>query len=885
MVQLTSYQNTRKALMLRTVIPALLSVILFGGMIFIIVIPSVENRLITAQKLLMQELVGTAADTLSYYHELEKKNVLSREQAQDMAWGDLANRRFGPQKKDYFWICSPNGRILKHPYRPDLENITLEEMESIAPGMAKPGRATARIVSDKGAGYHSYAWQWNDNPNRVTTKLTYVQLFPAWQWVVGAGMYVDDIDEELSGLKRRLAWSGGGVVGIVLLLSAYMVLQTIRLHKERHTTWQALSDSEAKHRTVLQSAPNPIVVYDKSGIALFTNPAFARTFGWHADELLGSQIDFIPPEYQEETRKAMQQAFAEPDNPHRFKAQTQTRNGKRIEVIASVAVLRDAEGAAVGTVVNLHDLTQIKAVEQALVESEMVSRAIADAARDAIIMVDDKGDITFWNKSGYDILGYTAEEVQGRSLHDILAPKRYHAAYFQGLHQFRTQGTGGAIGKTTELTAIHKNGVEIPVELSLASVKLKDRWHGVGILRDITERKRIIERSQKAQRLESLGTLAGGIAHDFNNLLMGIQGRTSLLQEELPKDFAGAHHLHDIAEHVDSARSLTRQLLGFARSGKYEVKPTNMNALIQKSAEMFGRTRKEVRLQMRLLTGSHTCAVDRGQIEQVLLNIYVNAWQAMPAGGGELTIQTAVVTAKDGFIAQHETTPGDYVKISITDNGTGMTQEVLDRIFEPFFTTKEMGRGTGLGLASAYGIVKNHGGFITVESHLGQGTRFDLYLPAVEDEAEVIREKSTHILHGTGTILLVDDEQMILEVGEAMMAKLGYEVLTAAGGHEALETYRNHSSRIDLVILDMIMPDMGGDQLLESLKTITPAVKVLLSSGYGVTEASISTMVDRCTGFIQKPFDLLQLSHKLREVLDNYNEGTCDKNPARASRN
>ena len=238
--------------------------------------------------------------------------------------GRSGQRRFGPEHKDYFWISSPDGRILKHPYRSDLEKLSLDEMEAVAPGMSGPGYAIARIVREHGAGYHRYAWQWKDQPGRVVTKLTYVKLFEPWQWVVGAGVYLDDIDRELAEFVRRLAWAGATVVAVVLLLSLHMVLQMVRLYTERRTTWQALSDSEAKHRAMLASAPNPIVVYDDDGRVLYINPAFTRTFGWQADELLGRRIDFVPPDDQERTRDAIRQAYADPDRPYRFETRRRT---------------------------------------------------------------------------------------------------------------------------------------------------------------------------------------------------------------------------------------------------------------------------------------------------------------------------------------------------------------------------------------------------------------------------------------------------------------------------------------------------------------------------------------------------------------------------------
>ena len=367
--------------------------------------------------------------------------------------------------------------------------------------------------------------------------------------------------------------------------------------------------------------------------------------------------------------------------------------------------------------------------------------------------------------------------------------------------------------------------------------------------------------------MEAIGTLAGGIAHDFNNLLMGIQGRTSLMLMNIDSSHPNYVHFKEIEDIVKRGADLTKQLLGFARGGKYEVKPTDINNLISKSSDMFARTKKEISVYGKYQEGIWTVEVDKGQIEQVLLNLYVNAWQAMP-GGGELYLRTENITLDKSYVKPFDIKPGRYVKISISDTGIGMDEATRQRIFEPFFTTKEMGRGTGLGLASAYGIIKNHEGFINVYSEQGQGTTFNIYLPA--SDKEIIKEKELpcELLKGTETVLFVDDEEMIREVGGALLGQLGYKVLSAGNGKEAVEVYSNNKDKIDMVVLDMIMPEMGGDKAYDKMKEINPDIKVLLSSGYSVNGDATKIMKRGCDGFIQKPFNMKQLSKSIREILD-----------------
>ena len=396
----------------------------------------------------------------------------------------------------------------------------------------------------------------------------------------------------------------------------------------------------------------------------------------------------------------------------------------------------------------------------------------------------------------------------------------------------------------------------------------------LGVIQDVTEqhkaekeRKHLEAQLQKALKMEAMGTLAGGIAHDFNNLLMAIQGRASIMLMNKDSSHPDIRHLKGIEGNIESAADLTRQLLGFARSGKYEVRPTDLNELIKKQNRMFGRTKKEITIRGKYEENLLSVEVDRGQIEQVLLNLYVNAWQAMP-GGGNLYLETENVTLDENYVKPSSIEPGRYVKTSVTDTGVGMDKGIQEKIFEPFFTTKEMGRGTGLGLASAYGIIKNHGGFINVYSEKGHGTTFNIYLPA--SEKEIIEEKKPagDTLRGSETVLFVDDEDMIIEIADEIFEQLGYKVLTARSGKEAIEIYEKNKEQIDIVLLDMIMPDMSGSDTYERMKAIDPDIKVLLSSGYSINGQATEIMERGCSGFIQKPFKMKELSQKLREILD-----------------
>ena len=302
-----------------------------------------------------------------------------------------------------------------------------------------------------------------------------------------------------------------------------------------------------------------------------------------------------------------------------------------------------------------------------------------------------------------------------------------------------------------------------------------------GLMEDVTDRLSMERQLFQIQKFEAIGTLAGGIAHDFNNLLMVIQGHASLMAADLGKAHPHGEHIRGIEEHIQSAKHLTKQLLGFSREGKYEVRALDINELLLDSSSMFGRTKKEIRIITKLHSPSPIIAADRSQIEQVLLNLYVNAWQAMP-DGGDLHLETRIVTLDDSETNPYGALPGSYAKVVVADTGIGIDASDLQRVFDPFFTTKEKGRGTGLGLASAYGIINNHSGIITVDSEIDRGTAVTIYLPITDEPAKQQASPSTTIISGSETVLLVDDEEMILRIGKALLEKLGYRVILASSG-------------------------------------------------------------------------------------------------------
>ncbi len=535
-----------------------------------------------------------------------------------------------------------------------------------------------------------------------------------------------------------------------------------------------------------------------------------------------------------------------------------------------LALLETLAGSAAITIENARlyeegqkEIATRKKTEEALRESENRYRTVLEANPDSVIVYDMEGRVTYLNPTFTKVFGWELKDRLGKKM-DMFVPEEDWPTTRIMIEKVLAEENVSGI----ETQRYTKAGDIIPVSISGAIYNDRDGNPAGSVvnLRDISEQKKLESQIRQSQKMEAIGTLAGGIAHDYNNLLMGILGNVSLISFDFDSSHPYYSKLKNIEKYVQSGADLTKQLLGFAKGGKYEIKPIDINGLVEKSSKMFSRTKKEIRIHRKYQEDIWSIEVDPSQIEQVLLNLYVNAGQAMP-GGGDLYLQTENVTLNENYVSKFSAEIGDYVKISVKDTGVGMDENTIKRIFDPFFTTKDRERGTGLGLASAYGIIKNHDGFIYVNSMIGKGTTFDVYLPASKKKIVQKTHLDREALKGSETILLIDDEDIIIDIGGQILERLGYRVLMAGSGKEAIEIYRANKSKINMVILDMIMPDMGGGETYDRLKKINPEIQVLLSSGYSISGQASEIMNRGCNGFIQKPFNVEQLSKKIREIL------------------
>ena len=492
-------------------------------------------------------------------------------------------------------------------------------------------------------------------------------------------------------------------------------------------------------------------------------------------------------------------------------------------------------------------------------------RRLVELADVPTLLIAGDGTIDLINQPARALLGCSADD-QGR----LASIKIFHPDEWEMvLDRSRRSRRGEIMFPSFSSQLLCTDGRVISAELTAIPCRWKSRGGFLLFIRDQTLEKKLQEQLAAAQRLQSIGTLAAGVAHDFNNLLMGIQARVSFMLSEVEADHLCHEELIAIEQQIRDGAKLTSQLLGCAREPTHEVKPLDLNRIITACSAAFGKTRKEITVELDVAADLCPIAADQVAIEQLLLNLFMNAGDAMPRGG-ELTLRAGHVTEADMANAVWDPTPGRYVLLSVTDCGIGMDQQTVARIFDPFFTTKAVGKGTGLGLASVYGTVKAHRGYIDVDSTPGAGTTFNIYWPASDapaaaDETPGQRQRG---VGGTETILFVDDEERISNAVCRMLERLGYDVMLASSGREAEETYKEHWHRIALVVLDMIMPGMSGEETYDALKIINPDVRVLLSSGYSNGNGIHAILREPGNAFIQKPYAIEELTSEVRQILD-----------------
>jgi PAS domain S-box-containing protein len=642
---------------------------------------------------------------------------------------------------------------------------------------------------------------------------------------------------------------------------------------------EALQESEEQFRIINESALDAVLLMDDKGRAVYVNPATEKMFGFTKSELIGRDVHsrLMPERYCESFFKGFREferTGAGPAVGRVLEVFAKRKDGREIPIEIAIAPI--PRGDRCWTSAVIRDITERKEAEEALRESEKKYRTILESIEDGYYEVDLAGNFTFFNDSVCRILGYPRDELMGMNNRQFMNEENARKAFETFNHVYVT----GKADRAFDWEVITKDGGIRFFEASVSLIRNKeDRPTGFqGICRDITERKqsegereKLRSQLMQVQKLESVGQLAGGIAHDFNNLLTTILGNVGLMLMDIPEDDPLREGVEEVKTSGERAAALTKQLLAFSRKQILQPEVMNLNGTIRDMEKMLRRMiRENINVQTVLAPNLGRVEADVGQIEQMIMNLVVNAGDAMPEGG-TITIETGNVYLDDTYAKSHiDVTPGDYVMMSVSDTGIGMTEEVRAQVFEPFFTTKEKGKGTGLGLSTVYGIVKQSNGAIKVFSQSGEGATFKVYLPRVDQSALQTEsvERSINNLTGTETVLVVEDDEQVRKFAVKSLKGYGYTVLFAANGEEAIDVAGRYSETIHLLLTDVIMPGMNSKDMAEYLKRSRPDVKVLYMSGYTDNAIVHHGVLDPDVAFVNKPFTPGDLGRKVREVLD-----------------
>jgi two-component system cell cycle sensor histidine kinase/response regulator CckA len=613
-----------------------------------------------------------------------------------------------------------------------------------------------------------------------------------------------------------------------------------------------------------------VFVKDVAGRYLLFNEAASRFVGRPAAEVIGQDdtMLFDP----EEAKQVM--AY---DRTVRESGRTQT-NEERLTAagvtrtyLATKAPYRDSQGKIIGTIGISRDITERKQAEERLIAAEAKFRHLVEQSLVGIYLIQD-GRFVYVSPKMTDILGFSEPELTSRPVLDFIA-EADRALVRENVRK-RIEGEIDSIHYTLHM--LHKGGKTVHVEVHGGRTEYNGHPAVLGTLLDITERKQLEEQLRQSQKMEAVGQLASGVAHDFNNLLVVIQGYTEMLLNQQNLDEHTREQLHLVYTAGERAARLTSQLLTFSRKQTMKAKVLDLNEVVADVAKMLKRVLGEnIELHLECAQNLAPIHADTGMMEQVLMNLAVNARDAMPKGG-DLSIITGTATVDANHVArQAQARAGEFVLLSVSDTGCGMTPEIMARIFEPFFTTKAIGKGTGLGLATVYGIAQQHNGWVEVESQVGVGTTFKIFFPALHSSAKPAERTTTQAKTqgGSETILVVEDEDAVRELAVIVLEKHGYRVLQAASSEEALAVWKRHSERIRLLLTDMVMPgDLNGWELAQQLLDAQPALKVIYTSGYSDDVAGQVFSLGKKVNFIQKPYQPSKLAQAVRQALDSPTE-------------
>jgi PAS domain S-box-containing protein len=733
----------RARTILAFLLPATLTLITLFVLVFFYLLPFQYDNLLDQKKEALQGVVDIALTIVEDQYQLSVTGAISEEEAMANAIGTTEHLRWGPYEENYCYLFTLEGILLAHPYNPELVGFNLKEV--IEGGGRSLGELLLQGVADPESPYVVYEWN-QPNETETSEKLNFVRLFAPWNWVIGGGIYFEDIQTLYLQQQRRILAIFLVVAAVISFLLAVMIRRGLKADELRTRSEVELRSSEQKFRDIYDNMAAFVGMLKVDGTFLDANRTSTDFLSIHSESFVGKHI-WDTPWWE--------------DDPEQ----------QRLLHIAHAEALRTGQ------------MQRFDTIHRALDGKEMI--------------------VDFCMKPNFDALG--------------------------AVRNFIVEGV------------------------------------------DVTERRQTEETLRQSQKLDAIGHLAGGIAHDFNNMLAAILGSADLMVQESQDPALVRKYSNLIINTVENAAKLTSKLLAFSRKGKVVSIPIDVHECLNDALDILSRTiDRSILMERGLNAQTSTVIGDPVQIQNAIINLGVNASHAMPEGG-TLTVSTenVVLDETDCKTLPFDVVPGDYLCVEVRDTGTGIPPQNLDRIFEPFYTTKEVGQGTGLGLATIHGMANDHHGAIRVESTENEGSCFSLYLPSEVAEVPATRPEVVEELSGSGCVLVIDDEGIILTTAMTMLEQLGYEVLLAEDGKVGVKVYRENQHKIDIVLMDMVMPRMSGLVCLKHLREINPNVRVILSSGFVQKEPPAEVTEGHVIAVLEKPYRFHELAKALRTAMES----------------
>jgi len=909
---------------LKVLVPLYLTYIIFLLSVFLLFIPHQKKQLLNQKKLSIRHLTDSTVSLLAEYEQRVQRGEISPETARHDAKNQIRQLRYGPDGKDYFWISDFHPFMIMHPYRPELESRDLTEFRDTVGN--HPFMAMVETVLGRQAGYVNYHWQWKDTPGESQPKISYVRGFPAWQWIVGTGVYENDILEEIRLITRQFFRIFIGIFIFIVLLSLYITTQVIKTEKMKNMAQTAQRLEELRLKKLLEL--NRLA--GKSS-AVITEFALKE-----AIKLSQSQIGYLAFMDKDESRLTMHNWSEQTMKQCKIKDKklvyhvadtglwasaartrkpvvindyqshsTPEKKGYpasqvKIERVLNVPIFDGDKIVALAGVGNKKepyndsDIRQLQLMmegmwkilqksqgEIQLKKSEKRYRLLADNATDGIWIMDlPTMKFSYASPAMANLYGYDPQELMDMKMGKHMTKnsmEKAERAISEELARDGAPNVDPERHQVLELEIFKPDGEKIWVEIKASFLRdSKGQPNRIlGITRDISQRKALEHRLRQTQKMEALGTLAGGIAHDFNNILSSIIGFTELAKRKTDKNSDIYSKLENILAGGLRARDLVKHILIFSRKSDVIKRIIPITPLVKECLRFMKASLGpgiEIRRHVHYRDG--LILADSTQMHQILMNLFTNAAYAMKEGGGILDVELASVTlSPDDLPMAGDIPPGPYVQIIVKDTGMGIPKELTEKIFEPFFTTKARGEGAGMGLSMVYGIIKEMNGTISVSSEPGRGACFTILIPdRINRDKEHSPASHPQPVTGKGNILLVDDEPDIIEWSSQFLLKLGYRVQGFENGPDALECFRQAPLEFDLVVTDLSMPGMTGLELAKRILAERQDLPIVLCTGFSENLTRERIWELGLTDMVIKPMIAGELSQVVKRALTDKKE-------------